>query len=166
MIEELRPTSDCVPKDQTRLRWAALGKRYDPKPNCRTSFVLFTVIIGVISCAVLAAAQSPSGVPPPTPSIYSIEPASAAAGTKVTIIGFGFSTSNTVHVGGQTIPDVPVAWSAGITCVQGESHCHPGVNQALVITIPVAAKAGQYNVSVENANGVSNVVAFVLIGAP
>jgi hypothetical protein len=165
MIEELRPTSDCVPKDQTRLRWAALGKRYDPKPNCRTSFALLTAI-GVISCAVLADAQSPSGVPPPTPSIYSVDPEAGMPGTKVTIIGFGFAASNTVHFGDATVPNVPISQSVGIMCVPNAPQCHSGVNQTLVITVPAAAKAGSYSLSVENANGVSNRVTFVVRNAP
>ena len=122
--------------------------------------VLVTVTVGGL--ASLAAAQSPT----PAPAIYSVEPASGAVGTSVTIIGFGFAASNTVHFGEQTIPDVPIAWSVGITCAQGDSRCHPGINQALVITVPVTAKAGSYNISVETANGLSNFVSFVLSGAP
>jgi hypothetical protein len=91
---------------------------------------------------------------------------SGAAGASVAIIGFGFSTKNTVHFGGQTILDVPIAWAAGVTCVQGDSRCHPGINQALMITVPAAANAGHYDVFVETANGTSNVVTFVLNSAP
>jgi hypothetical protein len=74
--------------------------------------------------------------------------------------------SNTVHLGGKSISDVPIAWSAGVNCVQGNSACHPGINQALVLRIPRDAPAGQYDVFVENVNGVSNIVTFMLIGAP
>jgi len=45
-----------------------------------------------------------------------------------------------------------------VTCIQGESRCHPGVNQALVITVPAPAKAGRYNLFVDTAGGISNVV--------
>jgi hypothetical protein len=110
----------------------------------------------------LAHAQS-LGVPmAAAPTIYSIDPASNTAGERVTIVGFGFLTSNTVRFGRSSIPNVPIAWQAGIQCVQGKSACHPGINQALVITVPRDATAGQYDFSIENSNGVSNVVLFTV----
>jgi hypothetical protein len=126
---------------------------------------ILLAIIAAGSVAVVAAAE-PADPAPPKPTIYSIEPASGAAGARVALIGFGFSTKNTVHFGGHIILDVPIAWAAGITCVQGDSRCHPGINQALMITVPAAAKVGRYDVFVEAANGASNVVTFVLNSAP
>ena len=117
-------------------------------------------LVMAISPAMLAA-QPLS--PQSAPVIYSIEPASAPAGEQITIIGRGFSMSNTVRLGGQSISDVSIAWSAGINCVQGNPACHPGINQALFIRVPRDATAGQYDVSVENENGVSNIAPFTLI---
>ena len=119
-------------------------------------------LVMAISPAMLANAQPVS--PQSAPVIYSIEPTSAPAGEKITIIGRGFSMSNTVRLGGKSISDVSIAWSAGINCVQGNSACHPGINQALFVMVPPDATAGQYDVSVENENGVSNIATFTLIG--
>ena len=116
-----------------------------------------------ISFPVLANAQPSSAQSAPV--IYSIDPASAPAGEQITIVGRGFSIGNTVHLGGESISDVSIAWSAGMNCVQGNSACHPGINQALVIRLPRDATAGQYDVSVENENGVSDIAPFTVIGA-
>jgi len=78
----------------------------------------------------------------PSPTIYSIDPASGAAGTSFTIIGFSFTASNTVLFGGKSIPNVPIAWAAGINCVEGNPSCHSGINQALTVTVPSDATAG------------------------
>jgi hypothetical protein len=115
----------------------------------------------VLSAPVFAGAQSPK-LAMPAPSIYSIEPPYGGAGKETAIIGFGFSTSNTVLFDTKSILDVPIARQVGITCIKGNSACHPGINQTLVITVPRDATAGQYNVSVQNANGVSNVVVFTV----
>jgi hypothetical protein len=106
----------------------------------------------------LAHAQSPSVPKAAPPTIYSIDPASNTAGKRVTIVGSGFLKRNTVRFGQSSIPDVPIAWQAGIQCVQRKSACHPGINQALVITIPRDATAEPHEISVGNMNGVSNIV--------
>lgn len=124
---------------------------------------LLTMIVA-ISLAVLANAQPSSAQSAPV--IYSIEPTSAPAGEQITIVGRGFSIGNTVHLGGKSISDVSIARSVGMNCVQGNSACHPGINQALVIRLPRDATAGLYDVSVENENGVSNIATFSLIGTP
>ena len=129
-----------------------------------TMLAALLMMIMAISLPVLANAQPSSAHSAPV--IYSIEPTSAPAGEQITIIGRGFSAGNTVHLGGKSIYDVSIAWSAGINCVQGNSTCHPGINQALVIRLPRDATAGLYDVSVENENGVSNIVTFSLIGTP
>ena len=126
------------------------------------TLALLAMVVAV-SLPVLAIAEQAGAAPAPAPSIYSVEPETAPPGTKLTITGFGFSTSNTVHLGELIIPNVPIAWAVGITCLQGQARCHPGVNQALMVAVPADAKAGRYNLSVEAANGVSNVVAFTLI---
>ena len=71
-----------------------------------------------------------------------------------------------MHLGGKSISDVSIARSVGVNCVQGNSACHPGINQALVIRLPRDVTAGLYDVSVENESGVSNLVTFSLIGTP
>ena len=115
---------------------------------------------------ILAATQSTEPTPQPAPHIYEINPTLGAAGDKLTIIGFGFATSNTVHIGNLTIADVPIAWQAGITCIEKNSACHPGINQALVFTIPRGGAIGMHALTVENANGVSNMLMFTLTSAP
>jgi hypothetical protein len=98
----------------------------------------------------------------PPPVIYSLDPTSGRPGNAVTIVGFGFTTSNKVALGTTSIGDVPIAWAAGINCVRGSGTCHPGINQALVVHIPIATAPGAYAVSVENANGTSNAITFVV----
>jgi hypothetical protein len=100
--------------------------------------------------------------PPNAPSIYYIAPTYGAAGENITIVGFRFSTTNTVVFDTKSIFDVPIAWWAGIACVQGDPLCHPGVNQALVITVPGDATPGPHSVSVKHENAVSNVVTFTV----
>jgi hypothetical protein len=114
-----------------------------------------------ISLPMLANAQPSS--PQPVPFIYSIEPTSAPAGEQITIIGRGFSMNNKVRFGGKSISDGSITWSAGINCVQENSACHPGINQAPVVRLPRDATAGLNDVSIENENGVSNIVTFTLI---
>src|SRR5262249_35849550 len=96
------------------------------------------------------------------PTIYSVEPETAQPGMKLTITGFGFSTSNTVHLGELIVPNVPIAWAVGIMCVQGQSRCHPGVNQGLEVTVPAGAASGRYDVFVETATGMSNAQALTV----
>lgn len=117
------------------------------------SFALLAVaavLAGAIGSAAKAAA--------PPPRIYSIEPVAAPAGGKVTIVGFGFTSRNTVRVGRRLIRDVPIAWQAGVSCVMNQPACHSGINQGLSVTMPSGLAAGSRRVLVENANGVSNTV--------
>jgi hypothetical protein len=55
---------------------------------------------------------------------------------------------------------------AGITCVPGNAACQPGVNQGLILTVPPDATTGQYEVSVQTDNGISNGVTVEVIAAP
>ena len=135
---------------------------FAPSLANRAKLAALLAMVMAISLAMPANAQPLS--PQSAPVIYSVEPTSAPAGEQITIIGRGFSMSNTVRLGGQSISDVSIAWSAGINCVQGNPACHPGINQALFIRVPRDATAGQYDVSVENENGVSNIATFTLIG--
>ena len=118
-----------------------------------------------VTFPVLSEAQLTGSTAQRAPSIYSIKPTLGAAGNELTINGFGFSTSNTVHFGNKSIGNVSIAWQAGITCVAGSSDCHPGINQALIVTIPQDGAPGMYDVSVENPDGISNVVVFTIVGA-
>ena len=153
--------------DVTLSRHPAHAIARGPPPSAEPSgwgrlAAMFALAMAV-SLPARANAQSPNPIRLPTPIIYSIEPSSGAAGSKLTVVGFGFLRSNTVHFDEQSIPDVPVASSAGITCVQGYSNCRPGVRQTLIITVPVVATAGPHDVSVETAKGISNVMTFNLL---
>jgi hypothetical protein len=92
----------------------------------------------------------------------SVDPTSGRPGSAVTILGFGFTTNNKVAIGSTSIRHVSIAWAAGINCVRASDTCHPGINQALIINVPTTAAAGRYEVSVENRNGVSNAITFVV----
>jgi hypothetical protein len=133
----------------------------EPK-QMRNKATLFAI---VMTMGVPAIAQTPSPAAQPAPVVYRIEPAVPQAGANITVVGRGFASSNTVVFGKTSIRDVPVAWAAGITCVQGDSACHPGINQGLVFTVPPDATAGRYDISVENGNGVSNAIT-VAVSAP
>ena len=130
----------------------------------RKSVVLLALAI-MLAVNTLGQAQptDPAGRPP---IIYSIQARSSASASKVTIVGFGFASSNTAHIGNRSFYGVPIAWQAGIACVMRQPHCHSGINQALVVTVPGGLATGPYGVSVENVNGVSNTVAISVPGAP
>ena len=97
------------------------------------------------------------------PTIYSIEPASGFAGTRITIVGFGFSQRNTVRVGQTSVSDVPIAWQRGVMCPPRNHACHSGINQALVVLLPHDLTPGKRLVSVESANGTSALVTFTVV---
>lgn len=107
----------------------------------------------------LAVAETPTA-PASTPKIYSISPTSSPVGGEFRIVGLGFLATNTVSFGKSSIDNVPVAWQGAISCVQGNSACHPGISQALTVTVPSRTRSGTYKVSIRNSNGVSNAVAF------
>ena len=136
------------------------------------SRLCFTLVMAAASagfrCGALAQAESPQKLPypvaeSPPPAIYSIDPVSGAAGTALTIIGFSFTASNTVMFGDTPIQNVPIAWWAGVNCVQGKPECHPGINQALVVTVPVGVAPGRHDIYVRNTNGMSNAVTFAVL---
>jgi peptidoglycan hydrolase-like protein with peptidoglycan-binding domain len=95
-----------------------------------------------------------------TPIIYSLSPTSGVSGTLISIRGFRFTTSNSVHFGSASIPDIPITFSAGVDC--GGPSCHSGINQFLTFTVPSYSTGGRYSVSVENAGGTSNVLTFTV----
>ena len=121
-------------------------------------------LVALALCLPLSAgAQSLGENTQSAPMIYSIAPASGAAGTELTIIGRGFSASNTVKVGEMIIPQVPIARWAGIACVQQSSTCHPGINQSLVVKIPRNQALGPSRISVQNDKGVTNALIFTVM---
>ncbi|MDE2213395.1 MAG: hypothetical protein KGJ34_02600 [Patescibacteria group bacterium] len=122
--------------------------------------------------------------PPPAPtqhvSLYSITPASGPTGTVVTLTGFGFAQSNTIRFAGGGIYNVPISSTRAIMCTD-TPNCHGGIQQTLVFTIPTSIGAycppgvmmvcpmyerlvtpGSYPISVENQNGISNSVTFIV----
>jgi len=144
-----------------------------------TGFVgpLTRAAIQEMSCGT---APVPNPVPSNNVTIYSISPVSGPVGTSVSIKGFGFTASNTVHFGSGTIGNVPVSSSIAIACTTNPS-CHGGINQTLIITIPSAIgpycapgmacpmymqllTPGTYTVYVQNDNGTSNSVSFTITG--
>ena len=145
-----------------------MARRLMGPRSCKASARKLAISVAV-AMAVTFPAQSEAQLTGSTaqraPYIYSIKPALGAVGNELTIIGFAFSTSNTVHFGNKSIGNVSIAWQAGITCVAGNSDCHSGINQALIVTIPQDGAPGMYDVSVENPDGISNVVVFTIVGA-
>ena len=121
------------------------------------------------------------GTPTSNVIIYSISPMSGPTGTTVSITGFGFTGSNTVHLGGGAIGNVPISSSIAIACTTSPT-CHGGINQTLTITIPSSIgpycppgsmcpmymqllSPGVYSIYVQNDNGTSNPVSFTVTGA-
>jgi hypothetical protein len=114
-------------------------------------------------------------------TIYSISPNSGPVGTTISITGFGFTNSNTVHIGGGAIGTVPIASSIAIACTTNPA-CHGGINQTLTVTIPSSIgpycasgmmcpmymqllTPGTYTIYVQNDNGSSNAVSFTVTGS-
>jgi hypothetical protein len=127
--------------------------------------VVFTALL-VVFVAMIAHAQPPSPPAQAGPVIYSISPDRGATGEQLAITGRGFTSSNTVRIGGKSIADVPIATAAGINCMPGKSDCHPGINQVLRVKVPPDASLGPADVVVENANGTSNGMPFTTLPAP
>ncbi len=92
------------------------------------------------------------------PEIMGIVPASGIAGATVTVAGLNFTSSNQINIGagssGQgtyvTVPEVPS--SDGGTSLSFTMPSVPGATSA-------------QNISIENANGTSNVVSYTLSGS-
>jgi hypothetical protein len=137
----------------------------DGAKDMRSAAILFALLM-TMGLSGFASAQAPSPAAQGAPVIYRIEPNAPRAGDTITIVGRGFASRNTVVFGRTSLHDVLVAWAAGITCVPGNTDCHPGVNQGLILTVPANATARHYEVSVETGNGVSNRVTVAVIAAP
>ncbi len=110
----------------------------------------------------LAVALLLSGQAPAPPEISSISPASAVAGTAVSLVGRQFTADNTILFGGATIRHVGIASAVGIACT-ANPNCRSGIVQTLAFKVPRTAPPGPLQVSVRNANGASNAVTFTVL---
>ena len=120
------------------------------------------------------------GNPTPTPtgtvSIQTLYPTSGQVGNQVTIVGHGFTNSNTVLFGGGAITNLPITSTRAIMCTNDPS-CVGGIQQTITFTIPSTLSPncapnmmcamymrlvtpGTYTVAVQNSNGTSNSVNF------
>ena len=136
---------------------------------------------------------NPNPTPEPTPTplpptsspitLYSVNPSNGQTGTTVTLGGFGFTSSNTVLFGGSVAArDVPIASSIAIACTTNPT-CHGGINQTLTFTVPTSLSPscpaggmcpmymrlvtpGEYDITVQNANGTSNTIPFTVTALP
>jgi hypothetical protein len=108
------------------------------------------------------------------PKVSSLSPISANKGTRVTITGSGFTTSNTVLINGSVVVrDLPVTSTVSVSCLVGDTACEAGIRQTLVFTVPEALSPqcppgmfcaavmrdivpGAYQISVRTDNGESN----------
>jgi hypothetical protein len=112
----------------------------------------------VFCAALVAIGGAANAADAPSPVIYSATPSPTPSAGTLTIIGFGFTSRNTVRIGGRMIRDVPIASQAGITCAMNQTACHPGINQTLVVAVPSGLAAGPHRIAVQNANGASKSV--------
>ena len=99
---------------------------------------------------------------PAPPFISSIFPSSGTANTNVSLTGRQFAADNTVVFGKQLIAHVGIASAIGIACTT-DPNCRSGIVQTLRFKVPAAAAVGPTEVSVRNANGVSNAVGFTVV---
>jgi peptidoglycan hydrolase-like protein with peptidoglycan-binding domain len=123
-----------------------------------------------------------TGVVPPTSSaatLYHLSPTTGPVGTTVSITGFGFTNANTILMDGNlAIRNVPISSSIAIACTTSPT-CHGGINQTIIFTIPDSLSPncpvgsmcamymrlvtpGTYTVTVQNENGTSNALPFIV----
>jgi hypothetical protein len=90
------------------------------------------------------------------PEITGIIPASGTVDTPVTLTGFNFTDSNTINVGGGSGQQGTYVTIPGV----------PGQEGKLAFLLPaITGATSSEQISVENANGISNVVSFIISGA-
>ncbi len=129
----------------------------------KTGAAAVAVLLAV--CAVGAVEFGPAGARAAvraSVNIYGMSPASGPAGTLVAITGFGFTDDNTIHFGARVIAHVAIHSAIGIACTSSPS-CRSGIQQSLAFTVPEASP-GATRVWVENANGRSAELQFVVVG--
>jgi peptidoglycan hydrolase-like protein with peptidoglycan-binding domain len=111
-------------------------------------------------------AKDCAGTPISTPTISAITPNQGKEGTVVTLTGSGFIADSIVHIG---IGGIKLAVTGNGTMASFTvpsyvgQYCKPGM---ACIMIAQALNAGTYQLSVENANGISNAVPFVITTNP
>ncbi len=98
-----------------------------------------------------------------TPTVSHLSPSSGAIGTTVTITGSGFTSDNTVIFDYGVIPHISSSNGVSLTFVVPEalSPSCAYSNPACMLAIRML-QPGTYNVSVQNANGTSNVLTFTV----
>ena len=107
------------------------------------------------------AAKIPTALAQNAPVIASIAPTAGPIGTWVTIVGSGFTASNTVNFQSAMRPfpaGSPVGSSDGTTLRFQVNPC-PSYSPACPYAF---VPPGDYDVSVSNANGISNHVTFTI----
>ncbi len=123
-------------------------------------------IIDVGSSGLTAKSNSIAIIKPATsaPVVSSLSPVSGAAGSQVTIIGTGFtSTNNTVTFAGNPITGLNSNGTSLTFTVPSAINpsCYYSTPQCLAPAVII--QPGAYDVTVTNANGASNVVNFTVI---
>lgn len=115
-----------------------------------------------------------------SPVVFAITPA-GAVGSTITVTGFGFGPANTILMDGLiAAQNVPIFQSAAITCTT-DPNCRGGIEETLQFTVPSslapncapnamcqqflrAVTPAPYVVTVQNSNGLSNAISFVVTG--
>jgi len=99
---------------------------------------------------------------PIAPFISSVSPTAARANASVTLTGGQFTADNTVVFGAVLVRHIHIDSAIGIACTT-DLNCRSGIIQSLKFKVPAKATAGPTKVSVKNANGTSNAVAFIVL---
>jgi hypothetical protein len=123
-----------------------------------------TVLLTLAATACIGSSPFRPWEPGQRPAIAQIQPSAANVGDVVTITGTGFtSADNTLKIGAGYIYKLPSSDSTFIrlTLPSYLGVCAPGQEVCVALALPMAA--GAYKVSVINANGTSNAVAFQVI---
>ena len=102
-------------------------------------------------------------------SVSALSPNSGAVGTSVVITGSGFTSNNSVSFGGGYLNSLSSSNGTTITFTVPNAlgYCPPVFN-GMMVACPELSRlvtAGNYNVSVVNANGISNTVSFTVTGS-
>jgi hypothetical protein len=99
---------------------------------------------------------------PAAPFIASISPSAGKANTSVTLTGSQFTADNTLVFGTLRVRHIGIESAVGIACT-ADANCRSGIVQTLKFKVPAKAVPGRTKVSVQNANGTSNAVAFTVL---
>jgi IPT/TIG domain len=94
------------------------------------------------------------------PKLIDVSSSVRAVGIDIYLTGRNFDSQNTVHIGSMTIKGVPVASKYAIACTT-DPNCISGIVEKLVVSVP-SNTVGDYTISVENSNGSSNTINFLV----